>query len=99
VSTGVNVPVECDVCLKTVTQVGPSVLVCSHDEYAMTVQFPWLANGELHHRDLVVLVNKNAALQFDLVQKCDKYHHFLASNFVYFLGLMRKTFYTVMIVV
>jgi len=55
----------------------------------MTVQLPWLANVELHHRDLLVLVNKNAALQFGLVQKSDKHHLCLASNFVCFLGLRR----------
>ena len=48
---GVDIPVECDACLKTAAQVTPNVLVCCHDEFAITVQFPWLDNGELHHRD------------------------------------------------
>jgi hypothetical protein len=86
---GVDIPVECDACLKTAAQVGPNVPVCCHDEFAMTVQFPWLANGELLHRDLLVLVNKNAALQFGHVQKSDKHHLCLASNFVHFVGLRR----------
>jgi hypothetical protein len=61
-SMGVDIPVECDAFLKTAAQVGPNVLVCCHDEFAMTVQFPWLDNSELHHRDLLLLVNKKMLL-------------------------------------
>jgi len=42
---GVDLPMECDACLKAAAQFGPSVRVCCHDEFVMTVQFPWLANG------------------------------------------------------
>jgi len=79
---------ECDACLKATAQFGPSVRVCCHDEFVMTA-VPWLTDGELHHRDLLVLVNKNTALRFGIVQKSDKHHLCLASNFVHFRGLCR----------
>ena len=70
-SMGADTPVECSVWLKTTAQVGLPVAVL-YDEFAMhhTTIF-WVIYSELNYREVLLLLNKNAGLQFGLVKHSD----------------------------
>jgi hypothetical protein len=93
---GVDVPVECGVGKKIAAQVGLSVLVHCYAEFAMhQTDVFFLVYSELHHEDVLVLLNKNAGLDFGLMGcilgaqclKSSKHYLCLASDLVLFFGL------------
>jgi hypothetical protein len=68
---GIDTPVECGVWLKTTAQVWPNVPVC-YDEFAMHhIAVFWVIYSELHCRDILIPLNKNAGFQFGLVEHTD----------------------------
>lgn len=66
----VDTPLECGIWLTAAAQVGLSALVCCHEAFAMhQTAILLVVYRKLHHRDVSVLLNKKAGLQFGLV-KC-----------------------------
>jgi hypothetical protein len=58
---------ECDVWQKNAARIKPRALACCCDEFVMhQTSTVLVVCGKLHHGDVVVLVNKNAGLEFGL---------------------------------
>jgi hypothetical protein len=73
--TGVDANVEFGFWLNTTAQVGPNVLGLCYDKFATheTANF-FVISGKLHNTVALVLLNKNAVLHFDLMERIHGVH-------------------------
>jgi hypothetical protein len=84
-STGIDTPLEYGVWLKIAAQFGLSAIVCSHDAFAMhQTAFVSIVYGKLHDRDVLVLLNKKAGLQYGHVECIYDAQYCLNSNCILF---------------
>jgi hypothetical protein len=68
-STGVNAPMECSVWPNTAAQIGPSALVHCRNKLSTHQKANVLViYSKLNLADILVLLNKNAGLQFGPVE-------------------------------